>query len=170
MNDALFAGSAGFVLKPAHLRPDEQGQVPIQVKKKGKVELKIHVVGASNLPLPAERDADSLRPYVTASLYHPSFNSGKPSKAKTSAYHKHHGLGTLLGIHHHPPANQPIWNETIGWMYDADGADLVIVRLLIKSDDRFARNPVFAVTSIRATYAPKGEYLSFLQRCVTAMC
>lgn len=162
INDALFAGSNGFVLKPPQLRTNEAGQVQPFTKKTGKVVLKLHVVGASNLPLPPKHTADSIRPYVTASLYHPSFKDGKPSKSKTSPYHKHHGLGSMLGIHHHPPPTQPFWDETLDWEYDAEGADLVVLRILIKSDDRFARNPVFAVTSIRAMNAPKGTSLFFL--------
>ena len=33
---------------------------------------------------------------------------------------------------------------------------MAFVRILIKSDDKFARNPLFAVAAVRLTYAAKG--------------
>jgi phosphatidylinositol phospholipase C delta len=48
MNNALFAGSNGWVLKPAELRKDETGAK----ERTGKVKLRVEVKGATNLPIP----------------------------------------------------------------------------------------------------------------------
>lgn len=48
----------------------------------------------------------------------------------------------------------PIWDETLEWEYDDD--ELVFLRVLLKSDDKFARNPVIAAACIRLLYAQPG--------------
>jgi phosphatidylinositol phospholipase C delta len=40
--------------------------------------------------------------------------------------------------------------------WDYDDNELVFLRLLIKSDDSFARNPIFAVAAVRLMYAAPG--------------
>ena len=52
------------------------------------------------------------------------------------------------------PATDPVWNEVLDWEYD--DSDMVFLRLLIKSDDSFARNPIFAVAAVRLMYAVPG--------------
>jgi phosphatidylinositol phospholipase C delta len=49
-----------------------------------------------------------------------------------------------------PPATDPIWNDTLEWEYEDN--DLVFLRILIKSDDSFSSNPVFAVAAVRVMY------------------
>lgn len=52
LNEALFAGTEGWVLKPPHLRR-QPGPKPT-----GKIELTLEIAGASNLPVPAGRETD----------------------------------------------------------------------------------------------------------------
>lgn len=40
------------------------------------------------------------------------------------------------------------------WEYNDN--EMVFLRILIKSDDRFAKNPMFAVAAVRLMYAVKG--------------
>jgi len=54
-----------------------------------------------------------------------------------------------------PPPIHPFWKETLEWdPYPKN--ELVFMRMLVKSDDKFAKNPVFAVTSMRVAYKPDG--------------
>ncbi|CAK4030340.1 related to phospholipase C [Lecanosticta acicola] len=144
LNEALFAGSDGYILKPEGLRHGGSGTGNIGRKRK----LVLHIAGATDVPVPEDREADEIRPYVTCTLVHPQDLKPEPPKRKTSTY-KHH----KLGIAHHgesAPVTDPIWKEKLEWEYD-DNA-LVFLRILIKSDDKFAWNPVFAVAAVRLLY------------------
>lgn len=148
LNDALFAGSEGYILKPAALRQGGSGDLaPTQKKKK----LLLHVAGATDIPLHADREAHTMKPYLTCTLYSP-LRTGDIPKRKTSPY-KHHKLGFM---HHgdNPPATDPIWDETLEWEYD--DTELVFVRMLIKSDDSWAKNPMFAAAAVRLDYVTPG--------------
>lgn len=152
LNEALFAGTDGFVLKPASLRAGGDGAITTGQKKR----LRLHVAGATDVPLPQGRDVDDIKPYVTASLFHPS-DAHEPdkdgrSKQRTAAY-KHHKLGFL---HHgeNPPRTEPIWDDVLEWEYEDN--ELVFLRILIKSEDAFAVNPILALTTVRILYAAEG--------------
>jgi phosphatidylinositol phospholipase C delta len=147
MNEALFSGSSGYVLKPAALRSGGNG-----VLNTGrKVKLRLHVAGATDVPLPADRD-DEIKPYVTCTLVHPDDLENKPEKRKTSPY-KPHKVTSFLH-RENPPATDPFWKEVLEWEYEDN--ELVFLRLLIKSDDSFSSNPTFAVTAMRLMYATPG--------------
>lgn len=152
LNEALFAGTDGFVLKPASLRAGGDGVITTGQKKR----LRLYVAGATDVPLPQGRDVDDIKPYVTASLFHPS-DAHEPdkdgrSKQRTAAY-KHHKLGFL---HHgeNPPRTEPIWDDVLEWEYEDN--ELVFLRILIKSEDAFAVNPILALTTVRILYAAEG--------------
>lgn len=147
LNDALFNGTPGYVLKPPTLRAGGSGDLRTGRSKR----LRVHVAGATDVPLHEDRERDSIKPYLTCSLYSPLINK-EPPKRKTEPY-KHHTLGFL---HHgeNPHATNPIWDETLEWEYEDN--ELVFLRMLIKSDDSFARNPKFAVATVRLSYAPVG--------------
>ncbi|KAF4509279.1 hypothetical protein G6O67_005551 [Ophiocordyceps sinensis] len=53
-----------------------------------------------------------------------------------------------------PPAIDPIWDETLEWTYEEN--ELVFLRMLIKSDDAWAKNPMFAAAAVRLVYAVPG--------------
>ncbi|KAK7749668.1 hypothetical protein SLS53_000247 [Cytospora paraplurivora] len=151
LNEALFSGTDGYVLKPASLRSGGDGSVSTGQRKR----LRLHIAGATNVPLPEGRSQDDIFPYVTASLMHPADPLDKDptaNKQKTRAYRQH-----KFGFFHHrenPPNIDPIWDETLEWEYD--DSELAFVRILIKSDDSFAVNPVFALTTVRLMYAAEG--------------
>ncbi|PHH66746.1 hypothetical protein CDD81_5878 [Ophiocordyceps australis] len=154
LNRALFHGSRGYVLKPEVLRLSGNGIVTNGKRKR----LRLHVAGASSVPVDTPgREADSLRPYVTCNLYTPGGVEGAsppPYKRKTAPY-KHRKFGIIhRGEVGNPPVTDPIWDETLEWVFEDN--ELVFVRILIKSDDPWARNPKLAVTAMRLLYAKPG--------------
>jgi phosphatidylinositol phospholipase C delta len=148
LNEALFAGSGGYVLKPAALRAGGSGNLSTGRRKK----LRLHVGGATDIPLPADRDADDIKPYLTCTLVHPTDMNNMPPKRKTAPYKPHR----LTGFMHkdNSPAKDPVWKEVLEWEYEDN--ELVFLRMLVKSDDSFARNPIFAVSGLRLMYAVSG--------------
>lgn len=152
LNEALFAGSDGYVLKPAALRAGGSGKLDSGKKK----HLRVHIAGATDVPVPKQRDADDeIKPYVTCTLVHPDDVGNTPPKRKTSGY-KQHKLG-LVHKGEQPPPTDPIWNEHLDWDYAEN--ELVFLRILIKSDDKFARNPVQCVAAVRLLYVRSGEWV-----------
>lgn len=153
LNEALFAGTDGYVLKPAPLRHGGDGLITNTTGRKKR--LRLHVAGASDIPVPEGREEGDLKPYVTATLIHPGnghLDNDNENKRRTHAYRQH-----KLGFLHHgenPPRTDPIWDETLEWEYE--DSELVFLRILIKSDDAFAVNPIFVLTTIRIMYAAEG--------------
>ncbi|KAM4054336.1 phosphatidylinositol-specific phospholipase c, X domain-containing protein [Hirsutella rhossiliensis] len=148
LNDALFSGSDGYVLKPAALRAGGNGKLGTGRMKR----LRLHAAGATGIPLHEDREADSIKPYLTCNLYSPCPIEGDTFKRKTSPY-KHHRLG-MLHRGENPPAIDPVWDETLEWVYEEN--ELVFLRMLIKSDDAWAKNPMIAAAAVRLLYAEPG--------------
>ncbi|KAK5239783.1 hypothetical protein LTR40_014255, partial [Exophiala xenobiotica] len=155
LNEALFSGSDGYVLKPAALRSGGSGKLNTGKKKR----LRLHVAGASDVPIPSGREATDIKPYLTCTLVHPDDVDNEPPKRKTAHYKQH-----KLDFFHsgeNPPANDPVWDETLEWEYEDN--EMVFLRMLIKSDDSFARNPKLAVAAVRLLYvAPGWSFIRFL--------
>lgn len=149
LNDALFTSTDGYILKPAALRAGGSGQL----SKGGKKRLRLHVAGATDIPLhDSELEAESIKPYLTCTLYHPGSLSDDPPKRKTSPYRQHR-----LGFLHrgeNPPPTDPVWDEVLEWEYD--DSELVFVRMLIKSDESWSRNPMFVALAVRLEYLTPG--------------
>ena len=148
INEALFAGSGGYVLKPAALRAGGNGNILTGRRKR----LSLHVAGATDIPLPSDREHGDIKPYLTCTLVHPNDLNNMPPKRKTSGY-KASKLAHLMHKES-SPATDPVWNEVLDWEYE--DSEMVFLRLLIKSDDSFARNPIFAVASVRLMYVVPG--------------
>lgn len=148
INEALFSGSDGYVLKPAALRAGGNGKLNTGKK----VKLRLHVAGATDVHLPEDREANEIKPYVSCTLVHPDDLEDEPPKKKTSGY-KQHKLG-FLHSGENPPATEPVWDEVLQWDYEDN--ELAFLRILLKSDDSFAANPVFAVAAVRLSYATSG--------------
>lgn len=148
LNEALFSGTEGYVLKPAALRAGGSGKLTTGRRKR----LHLHVAGASDIPLPDGRQAHDIKPYLSCTLIHPDDLEASPAKRKTSPY-KRHKLG-FLHEGENPPPTDPVWDETLEWEYDDN--ELVFLRMLIKSDDSYSRNPVFAVAAVRLLYVAPG--------------
>lgn len=175
INEALFAGSQGYVLKPAALRAGGNGRLTTTGRRK---RLRLHVAGATDIPLPKGRDNNNnnnnndkndnrnnsnnnepIKPYLTCTLLHANDLNNLPPKRKTTPY-KPHKLLTTTFLHKDsdppPPPSDPVWNELLEWEYDDN--ELVFLRLLLKSDDSFARNPVLAVAAVRVLYVVEGAW------------
>ncbi|KAI6795594.1 hypothetical protein KC361_g4884 [Hortaea werneckii] len=151
LNEALFSGSAGYVLKPAALRTGGNGDLTSHSRRR---KLTLNVAGATSIPLPSDRDeAKEIKPYVTSTLLQPTDLSGDPPKRKTAGY-KQHKLG-FLHKGENPTATDPIWDEKLEWEEYLDN-ELTFLRILIKSDDSFAANPVLAVAAVRLMYVTPG--------------
>lgn len=123
LNEALFSGTDGYVLKPAALRHGGDGRCSTGRKKK----LSVHVAGATEIPLPAGHDED-FKPYVSCLLVHPDDLKEAPPKRKTAPY-KHHKLG-FMHRGENPPPVDAVWDEKLEWEYENN--ELVFLRLLIK--------------------------------------
>lgn len=95
-----------------------------------------------------------LRPYISCTLHAPSLR--EPLKRKTDHYHQHKHIGTLFHRGEAPPPTNPIFKKDEPLEWEIDNTDLAFIRLLVKSDDSFARNPLFAVATVRVNYLPKG--------------
>lgn len=150
INEALFSGTEGYVLKPAALREGAVGGAAGAGTRKKK--LRLHAAGATDVPSRNKDDANDVRPYLSCVMVHPDDLKNEPPKRKTSAY-KQRKLD-LLRRGENPPASQPIWDEVLEWEYDDN--ELVFLRMLVKSDDSFARNPILGVASVRLLYVVPG--------------
>lgn len=148
INDALFAGTDGFVLKPAALRQGGNGKLSTGRKKK----LSLHVAGATDVRLPEGCNESSFRPYVTCTLFHPDHVGKDPIKRKTSPY-KQHKLG-FLHRGDNPPTTDPIWDEVLEWEYVEN--ELVFVRMLIKNDESWSKNSNLLTRAVRLSYLTEG--------------
>ena len=149
LNEALFTGTDGYVLKPNPLRAGGDGILNTGLKKR----LRLRVAGATDMPVPEGHGPDEVKPYVTCTLIHPDQLAGaQPPKRKTAGYKQH----TLSFLHKgdNPPATDPFWDETLEWEFDDN--ELVFLRILIKSDISFKANPIFAVAAVRLLYVTSG--------------
>ena len=146
LNEAMFDGTDGYVLKPPPLRIGGTG-VPLKHRKK---KLRLHAAGATDIPTPS--DEKDPKPYLTCVLVHPLDIENEPPKRKTQPY-KQHRL-EFLHRGENPPPTDPLWDEVLEWEYE--DSELVFLRMLIKSDESFARNPILAVTAVRVMYLVSG--------------
>ncbi|KAI5463566.1 1-phosphatidylinositol-4,5-bisphosphate phosphodiesterase gamma 2 [Mariannaea sp. PMI_226] len=155
LNEALFSGTDGYILKPAALRGGGSGILNTGRKKR----LRLHIAGATAIPLHEDTETENLRPYLTCNLYHPDDLGKDVPKRKTSPY-KHHKLG-FLHRGENPPPTDPIWNETLEWEYEDN--ELVFLRMLIKSDESWSINPMFAAAAVRLMYVvPEWSFIRML--------
>lgn len=153
INEALFSGTDGYVLKPGPLRTGGSGVLTSSNRKR---RVTLHVGGATDIPVPAGREPSEVKPYITCTLVHPDDLADTPPKRKTSAYRQHKLTGILNRHAENPPQTDPLWDEKLHWEYQDN--DLTFLRILLKSDDAFARNPIFAVTAVRLTYVVPGQW------------
>ncbi|KAG7285645.1 hypothetical protein NEMBOFW57_010274 [Staphylotrichum longicolle] len=157
LNDALFAGSAGYVLKPASLRSGGSGTPILDAPRK---ILRLQVAGASDVPLPKGREVKDLKPYLTCTLLQPGGGAELiKAKRKTAAYHQRKVvtlpfLGSVGGKGENPAETDPVWDETLEWEFEDN--ELVFLRMFIKSDDSFSSNPILAVAAVRLLYVEPG--------------
>jgi phosphatidylinositol phospholipase C, delta len=152
LNDALFAGTAGYVLKPVALRSGLTSSTRKKI-------LRLRVAGATDVPLRGN-DADDLKPYLTCTLLRPGSGAELIKvKRKTGAYNGKKALalpflGSVGEGKESPPKTDPVWDETLEWEFDDN--ELVFLRMLIKSNESFSSNPILAVAAVRLLYVEPG--------------
>ncbi|EOO03320.1 putative 1-phosphatidylinositol- -bisphosphate phosphodiesterase delta-3 protein [Phaeoacremonium minimum UCRPA7] len=149
LNEALFSGTDGYVLKPAALRSGGDGKLNTGKRTR----LLLRVAGATGVPVHGDHKEDEIKPYLTCILMHPHTVGGDHPKRKTEPY-KQHKLTGFLHSGENPLPSEPVWDETLEWEYDDN--ELVFLRLLIKSDEAWATNPMFAVATVRLMYVVPG--------------
>lgn len=148
LNEAMFSGTEGFVLKPVELRAGGSGRLNTGRRQK----LRLHVAGASDVPVPRGKDANDIKPYITCSLIHPDDVDGKHQKRKTTHYKKH--KLTFMHKGDNSPPTDPMWDETLEWEYNDN--ELVFLRILLKDDVSYSGNPIYAVSAVRLLYVLPG--------------
>jgi hypothetical protein len=80
LNEGMFAGEGGYVLKPEGFKPGD----PAPVYRK--LDLTIEVIAAANLPLPDKSDtAKGFEPYVKIEIHTPNTPMATKTKRKTKA-------------------------------------------------------------------------------------
>ncbi|KAF6747522.1 phospholipase C [Ephemerocybe angulata] len=147
MNEALFVGTDGWVLKPEHMRKKrnlnfDDGARAQAVPEK-LVKLRGHIVGVSCIPAPNGRNGKSFHTYVRTELfYHREVKPLVPTGDTATATSK---MASLEEVHlrwksksqkvqHHPENGADgMWNETWEWDYVKD--DLAFVRILLYEDE-----------------------------------
>ncbi|KAJ9652199.1 hypothetical protein H2198_008543 [Neophaeococcomyces mojaviensis] len=157
LNEALFSGTDGYVLKPASLRHSRKTIYIDKPRQSRKRRLRLYVAGATDVPVPADRpqDGSDIKPYLTCTLVDPT---NPPAKQKTAPYKQHKVTG-LFHQRSNPPNTEPLWDETLEWEYEDNENELVFLRMLIKSDDAFATNLKLAVSAVRMLYVQMDEWV-----------
>ncbi|KAK8097113.1 PLC-like phosphodiesterase [Apiospora kogelbergensis] len=141
MNDALFDGSGGYVLKPDGYRGPKPGVSAPEPEVPGRDlnHFSVHVLAVQNLPLPPDaRESNSMRPYLTMTLSvepHPLETvKREPYVARTK---------TEQGVH-------PDFSQEVLSFDDIDGVtpelSFVVFQVM---DDRPGIDPVTAAACLR---------------------
>ncbi|KAJ7479758.1 PLC-like phosphodiesterase [Mycena latifolia] len=133
LNEGLFVGSAGWVLKPARL-------LGMGGAMGGRHKLAGEIVGISSLPPPNGRAEKGYAAYVAAELFHAQ--QDQKWRSKTAKTHDVHRVGADL-----------VWNERFEWEYEAD--DLAFLRLTVMEEE-FGRDDKMVVFCARVDHLQQG--------------
>ncbi|KAJ2917304.1 hypothetical protein MD484_g3147, partial [Candolleomyces efflorescens] len=148
MNEGLFVGTHGWVLKPEHMRKkrglDFDDGAHAQSPPQPNLKLKGHVVGVSSMPAPNGRSGKSFEAYIRTELlyHHEAYPAPTEGDGEVSAAAKSTSLENVLlrwksksiKVQHHPELGADgVWNETWEWEYERD--ELAFIRLLIYEDE-----------------------------------
>ncbi|KAJ7487289.1 PLC-like phosphodiesterase [Mycena galericulata] len=134
INEGMFVGSPGWVLKPPRLRGESTGAPA------GRHTLAAEVVGISALPPPKGRTDKSYSAYVYAELFHSQQDQKWSSKAVKTTDVPDAGADVL-------------WNERFEWTYEAD--DLAFLRLTVLQSE-FGRDDKLVVFCARVDHLQEG--------------
>lgn len=158
LNEAMFTGTGGYVLKPIGYRGEkvpseskgnagEEATVSAPPIFHGTLNLKITVYAAQNLPLPRKDDKEkSFRPYVkielhTAPPHHLLGSKREDGHAKEGEYKAH--TKTQKGLHPDFKGETLAFERVPGVV-----PELTFVRFLVK-DDEIGRDDLAAWAAIR---------------------
>jgi len=141
INEAMFAGSEGWVLKPAHL-------LSLGQSMSGKLRITGEVIGVSSLPAPNGQSHFSA--YIRAELLH--------SEGEESWHTK-----TLKVKDISPETGADIlWKDQFSWTFDSD--ELAFIRLLVKEAE-WGKDEVLGIFCARVDYLQQGWRLVRLLNC-----
>ncbi|KAF8156203.1 PLC-like phosphodiesterase [Mycena galopus ATCC 62051] len=123
LNEGMFVGSPGWVLKPAHLRPTDSAAAPAP-----KIKLTCRIAGVSALPPPANHPNKAFKAFVSADLIHTQQNQGWTND------HDHETkvqLRTVPGEGGAPEreVGDLMWDDSFEWVFEQD--ELAFVRLTV---------------------------------------
>ncbi|KAF8882957.1 PLC-like phosphodiesterase [Infundibulicybe gibba] len=124
VNEGMFVGSPGWILKPARLVGLGAGMV-------SKLRLAGEIIGISSLPPPNGRTNKTYSSYIKAQLLHSVQDQEWKSKSVKTQDKLEQGADIM-------------WKETFQWEYDAD--DLAFIRLIV-FEDEFGKDDQMVVFS-----------------------
>lgn len=135
LNEGMFAGEGGYVLKPPGFRP---GDGPIEFKH---LDLIITIMAAANIPLPDEDDSiKGFKPYVKVELHTAQEDHENEIKRKTKS---------KRGI-------ECVWDETVEFMKISHIVEkLTFVRFKIH-DSEFGKDDLSSWACIRLDRLQQG--------------
>nr|GAT50216.1 PLC-like phosphodiesterase [Mycena chlorophos] len=136
LNEAMFVGTKGWVLKPLALRLRDGQTAPEESRER----MTVDVVGISALPPPKGKESKSFSTYVTAELLHAEQDlKWRSETVKTQDFP---GDGADV-----------MWNEKIEWEYTKD--ELAFVRFVVMRNE-FGIDEKLAVFCARVEYLQSG--------------
>ncbi|TFK63638.1 PLC-like phosphodiesterase, partial [Pluteus cervinus] len=133
INEAMFLGSPGWILKPPHLIGHTKSPT-------GKRTLVGHIAGISSLPPPEGREGKSYSAYILAELWHEK--DSEEWKSKSVKVEDVPGVG-----------GDVIWDEEFSWTFDAD--DLTFLRMTVKEHE-FGKDDCLLVFCARLDHLQPG--------------
>ncbi|TEB26399.1 PLC-like phosphodiesterase [Coprinellus micaceus] len=147
MNEGLFVGTSGWVLKPDHMRKRRNLEFAqganAQPSVQQKVKLRGHLVGVSAIPEPNGRRGKTFNTYVRTELfYHREVDPPAPKDDSASTTSKSTSLEEVIlrwksktmKLQHDPELGADgVWHEMWEWEYVRD--ELAFVRLLVYEDE-----------------------------------
>jgi len=137
INEAMFAGTPGFVLKPTG---DATGLGR-------KFKLAVHIIGASSVLQPAGETGSQWPLFVRVDLLH----AKTPQKWHTKTAHAHFDPATHRA--------DPVWNESVEWSFAED--ELAFVRVLVMRDE-LLEDEHLGCFAVRVAYMQSGLRLAKL--------
>ncbi|KAL1703090.1 PLC-like phosphodiesterase [Schizophyllum commune] len=150
VNEAMFVGTPGWVVKPEKLRVVEGEEGLVHKFKNllhhhrrhggGRKKLSAEIYGVSALPPPDDRQGKSYHTYVRADLFHSEKNRSWKSKSIEVTDTPDQGADV-------------VWNEKFQWEFDDD--ELAFLRLRIQEDE-FGRDDKLVLFCARLEYIQPG--------------
>ncbi|KAK5050362.1 hypothetical protein LTR84_003643 [Exophiala bonariae] len=166
LNEGMFAGCGGWVLKPEGYRTRRQGEVISEMRgdpksaslsKKCALDLEISLLAAQNLPLPIDKDvshASKLKPYIKLHLHVDTH--GPPGQGHTKPETDAHSGEEIDEKFYerksatYRTSNPDFGGERVTWKQIPDVMDeLSFIRLKIKDDRSIGKDNLLAWACIR---------------------
>ena len=157
LNEGMFAGTGGFMLKPASYRSTSMGQQQSSPLPQPQImDITVEVFAAQNLSLPrGKQHGNDFRPYIRSSLHVGSLSTStstssptSPSKSTQSDMLKAHttsGSGRDASFSTHPGRGAPLTFRDVL----VDEEELCFLRLKVVDDVTLGKDSLAAWACIR---------------------